>query len=287
MNTNRFSQLSQEPIFIIGAARSGTTWVYDIFNAHPLVAGVFESWLFTPRDGVGSLFSEAHWPPNYSGLSRTLSREELIPLVRNFVENVMSFAIEDDHRFLVEKSPSHLYQMALILDIFPKARFIHVVRDGRDVAVSVLAAAQSWVPGWKTTFGRNVASSAKAWHDAVRRVRRQSETLGEEHVLEVRYEALKEHPIQTYREMFDFCSIPYQDADLETILKKTDFATNYKPGETKFRRGGRTGDWKQAFSRRDAMTFHAVAGSMLIELGYEEDGQWCRQSPRKRRGAQD
>ena len=161
-----------------------------------------------------------------------------------------------------------------------------MVRDGRDVVVSVQAAANSWVPNWKKTFGRSTAASAKAWHDAVRRVLRQSRELGAEHFLEIRYEALKQDPFAGYRQMFDFCGIPYDDAILQSIFEKTDFDTNYKPGEEKFRRGGRTGDWKQVFSRRDALTFQAVAGSMLIELGYEPNTRWARIPARKRTGRQ-
>ncbi|MCP4415120.1 MAG: sulfotransferase, partial [Chloroflexi bacterium] len=99
---NRFSQLKSDPIFILGAARSGTTWVYDIFTAHPQVAGVFESWLFTRDNGLGSLFTEAHWPPKYSGLGRLLARDDVLAYAQQIAQNIMSNAIESEHRFLVE-----------------------------------------------------------------------------------------------------------------------------------------------------------------------------------------
>ena len=156
------------------------------------------------------------------------------------------------------------------------------MRDGRDVAVSVLDAASSWVPIWKASFGRSVAASAKAWVDAVRRARRHGRELGPERFLEIRFEAIRNDPRPCYREMFDFCGIPYDEALLKDIHDKTDFAGNYKGGTGKFRRGGRTGDWKAAFSRKDALVFQAVAGDLLIELGYENHGAWARTSPRKR-----
>ncbi|MDW7759177.1 MAG: sulfotransferase [Acidobacteriota bacterium] len=276
------SRLAAGPIFIVGAARSGTTWVYDIFNAHPKVAGVFESWLFTPKDGLGSLFTEAHWPPKFSGLGRLLRREELVRHAREFAETILGHAVGDEHRYLVEKSPSHLFHIPFIGEIFPASRFIHVVRDGRDVAVSVLDAAASWVPIWKSSFGRSIASSAKAWGDAVRRAQRYGRELGPDRFLEIRYETLRNDPLSQFREMFDFCGIPYDDALLKIIEDKTDFSKNYRGGAGKFRRGGRAGDWKTTFSRKDALVFQAVAGTLLIELGYEHSMDWVRTSPRKR-----
>lgn len=269
----KFSQLEQEPIFIIGAARSGTTWMYDILTAHPEVAGVFESWLFTRDNGLGSLFTAAHWPPKHSGLGRYLKRDQVLSTVRQTAHTLMGEAIEPKHKFLVEKSPSHLYSMKLIAEIFPNARFIHVLRDGRDVCVSVQAAARSWMPDWKRTFGGSMEASAKSWHDAVQRARNDGKSLGER-FFEIRYETLKADPVNSYKKLFDFCGIPCTDTILEDIFQKTDFALNFKGDEEGFRRGGRTGDWYGSFSLTDAYKFNRTAGELLEQLGYADDKQW-------------
>ena len=273
---NKFSQLKTDPVFILGAARSGTTWVFDIFNAHPKVAGVFESWLFTRDNGVGSLFSPAHWPPGASGLGRFLEREQVLNLTQEMVQRLMSQAIETEHQFMVEKSPSHLYAIPFIEEIFPQARFIHVLRDGRDVCVSVRAATRSWMPDWQRTFGSSMAASAKSWHDAVRRASNEGKRLGDRY-LEVRYEELRTEPISNYRKMFDFCGIPYDDEILQEIFTKTDFDLNFKGGEEKFRRGGRIGDWQTHFSLTDAYKFDQAAGQLLLNKGYVDDARWWRQ----------
>lgn len=268
-----FDQVNQEPIFVIGAARSGTTWVYDILTAHPEVAGIYESWLFTPNNGIGALFTSAHWPPKRSGLGRLLEREELIAYVRDMVMNIMGRALKPEHRFLVEKSPSHLFAMPFISEIFPGARFIHVLRDGRDVSVSVRAAAKSWVPEWGRTFGRSIRTSARAWKYAVRRARHDGEKLGDR-FFEIRYEEINRNPDGAYCRLFDFCGISYDDEILHTAFDATDFDRNFKPKETGFRRGGRVGDWRRHFGLRDALIFNLVAGDMLVELGYEKDRRW-------------
>ncbi len=278
---NRFSQLKSDPIFILGAARSGTTWVYDIFSAHPNVAGVFESWLFTKENGIGSWFTHAHWPPKASGLGRFLQREQVVEISREVVQQMMSQAIEPEHQFMVEKSPSHLYAIKLIQEIFPQARFIHVLRDGRDVCVSVRAATRSWMPDWKRSFGSSMTQSAKSWRDAVRRARNEGKALGD-HFLEVRYEELRTDPFPNYKKMFDFCGIPYDDAILQSIFEKTDFELNYKGGEGKFRRGGRIGDWQTHFSLMDAYHFQRATDKMLLNTGYAKDEKWWQDFWRQR-----
>jgi len=270
---NSLFQLKSDPIFVVGAARSGTTWVYDIFASHPEVAGAYETWLFTPENGLGALFGSAHWPPRRSGLSRVLSRESLLAETRRFASQVLTHVLEEQHRFLVEKSPSHLYQMNLIHEIYPKARFVHVLRDGRDVAVSVRAAARSWVPQWGQTFGRSISTTALAWKHAIRKARKSGQALGDL-FLEIRYEEIKSNPYTSYRTLFDFCGIPYDDTIMESIFQATDFETNYKAKETGFRRGGRVGDWKDHFSFIDSIRFNLAAGDVLIETGYETDRSW-------------
>ena len=269
----QFQQLTQDPIFIIGPARSGTTWVYDIMTTHPLVAGIYESWLFTPQHGIGSLFTEAHWPISRSGLGNFIPRESVLQYNRELIIKIMSHAIQPGHEYLVEKSPSHIYAIPLIQEFFPRARFICVLRDGRDVAVSVRAAARSWMKAWKDSFGRSIRFSALAWKNAIRKARHDAALLGDRY-LEIRYEEIHRDPIAAYQTLFDFCQIPYEESLLEVILQSTDFNSNYKAGENKFRRGGRVGDWKRSLSFIDKIIFKQIAGDMLIELGYEYDRSW-------------
>jgi len=285
MDTCRpFDQLARDPIFIVGAARSGTTWLYDILTTHPAVAGVFESWLFTPENGLRNLFGPAHFPGKYSGLGRLLERGELLGHTRDMAIRVMSHAIQPGQRFLVEKSPSHLFAMLFIREVFPGARFIHILRDGRDVGVSVRAASRSWMQAWQDTFGRTVRSSARAWKHAVKRAHHDRGALGDS-FLEIRYEDVRQDPFEAYRRMFDFCSIPYDEPLLQTIFQATDFARNYQPKETAFRRGGRVGDWRRQLGLLDAFSFHREAGDLLLDLQYEHDrGWWWKHFLNRKRG---
>lgn len=262
------------PIFVVGAARSGTTWVHDILGAHPQVHCVYESWLFTLQDGLGSLLARQHWDQaTPSGFARNIDRETMIAHARQFSKALLTDGMSADQHYVVEKSPSHLYVIPLIREVFPKARFIHAVRDGRDVSVSVKAAARSWMPAWRKTFGRSVYHSGLAWKGAMRRGQVLGAELGDR-LLEVRYERLKAEPRGTSRRILDFCGIPYDDAILDEILEKTDFARNFGGKEKGFRRGGRVGDWKTQLSLWEALLFNLSAGDMLIRCGYESNRWW-------------
>jgi protein-tyrosine sulfotransferase len=267
------SVLDSGPIFVVGSARSGTTWVYDILTAHPVVAGAYETWLFTGKNGLGSLFNGAHWPKKPSGLGRLLSREDLVVHVREFATNVLSHAIQPEHRHLVEKSPSHVLVMPLIFELFPNGRFIHVIRDGRDVSVSVRAAAHSWVPAWRASFGASIRTSARAWRRDIRTARRDSTQLGMRY-MEIRYEELRSAPQEGYARLFDFCGISYDQERLNRVIAATDFAGHFRPNERGFRRAGRIGDWKTHFNIKDRFIFNCMAGDLLIELGYERNHKW-------------
>ena len=271
--TGTLDQLSEAPIFVIGVSRSGTTWVYDMLTAHPQVGGILESWLFSAVNGVGSLFSSAHWPHRSVGLGRFLTRELLLGHVRGFAAGIMQLALEPHHRYLVEKSPAHLYTVPLISGLFPAARFIHVLRDGRDVCVSIRAATRSWMPEWKKNQGRSTWVSAKTWKNAVRRAQRDGRALGNRW-LEVRYESIHADPAAGVRLLYEFCKIPYTPDLVETVLDTTDFNKNYREDERRFRRAGRVGDWQTHFSVVDAIVFNLAAGDLLKELGYEKSRCW-------------
>lgn len=264
------AHLAQGPIFIVGATRSGTTWVYDILTTHPQVAGVSESFMFSPV-GLSGLFRPIHHGD--AGLGRLLSREELILEVRELASRLLARALGPEHRYLVEKSGSHAQVMSLIGEVFPTARFVHVLRDGRDVCVSVRASALTWAPGWGRTWARNMYSAAREWATIVSSARDHAADLGER-FLEIRYEDIKRNPFEAYRRLFDFCGIPHDEVLLRHVFERTDFESNYRPREDAFHRRGQVGDWKTHFNLLDAWAFKRAAGRELIEHGYETTSRW-------------
>jgi hypothetical protein len=282
-------QLATGPVFVVGAARSGTSWVYDMLVAHPEVAGAFETWMFTRDLGLGTLFHDSHWTRDYpegytgppAGLGQLMSRDEMVADVRALAGRWLARAIGPGNRFLVEKSPPHLHVLSLIAEVFPSARFVHVLRDGRDVVVSIGAAARSWNPAWQRPGRRMVTHYALAWQAEIAVVREASTDLGDRY-LEVRYEELRADPRAGYRELLRFCDIPCDDALVEEIVGATDLG-RLKTGESTFRRTGDGREWLQRWSVLDARRFARAAGPMLERTGYESDPRWWMRCGLRRR----
>jgi hypothetical protein len=172
----------------------------------------------------------------------------------------------------------------------PDARVIHLVRDGRDVAASMNAAAGGWGRGWAPA---DVETAARSW---VRHVQaaREYRLIGFRY-REVRYESLLDADIDTLRDLFDFLELPvgpeecarvYEACALDRMRASTtvdpilvggDFAP-YATGRTEpdgFFGAGAVGTWRDTWSARERLQFRAIAGMELERLGYELDGRWA------------
>lgn len=271
--------------------------MYDLLTAHPLVGGAFESWMFSPRHGIGGVFAPEQWDPEHLaktaegvdrpfGLHQMVTRDEVVGQVRELVSTWLSRRLEPGHRFLVEKTPSHLIGMDTISEVFPDARFIHVIRDGRDVAVSVQAAAESWNPGLGSRGG-SFGAAARSWRSTVDAIA-EAGARRPERYLEVTYEALHGDPGPVVSRMLEFCEIPEDDGRPEELIRTSRFSTHEKRGQDSFRRSGRVGDWRASMGPLDALRFERAAGELLIRLGYEQEPGWWRRQlrPKRFRGGQ-
>lgn len=282
-------QLAEGPIFVTGHARSGTTWVFDLLTSHLEVAGVLESWLFVRDFGFAGLFDQ--WTPQLLelgqrdrgqavGLSQMVSREELAAELRAFLGGLLARRLEPQHRFLVEKSPTPYMEIGPAAEVFPDARFIHVTRDGRDVAVSLRAAGGSWFRPWAQFAAggqlgrcRGLHEAGRSWTRTIGRLRRHGERLGDRY-MEITYERLAADTADSLRRLFEFCAIPHDQTTVETALQATNFERHFPGGEDQFRRGGRVGDWRARFGLLDAIAFEAGSNGRLVVEGYESSRAW-------------
>ena len=179
--------------------------------------------------------------------------------------------MDEGQRYLVAKEPIDVRATSIL---FPEARFVHVVRDGRSVALSMRRASETWDP----TMGVGLPMSvrADAWRRQVENIRAHRDALPDRY-LEVRYETMRADPVAAIRTLFDFSGIEY-DQDLALSISRSTDLSSY--GETArrsgFRGGGEGRSWASEFSVRDAVGFHRAAGSLLLELGYEADRTWLR-----------
>lgn len=284
-------RLDAPPVFVVGEPRSGTTWVYDLLVFPDEVCGILESWLFTPGLGLGSLFDRAHWDAERVeevsrlagrrlGLGQLLTRGELVEQVRTISADWLGRKLEPRHRFLVEKTPLHLHFVETIAEVYPEARFVHVLRDGRDVAVSVDAAARSWNPGWRPLDRRGIYRFAQRWRVAMGHASRLRELLGSR-FLEVRYEDLGADPEGAVRRLYAFCGFPEGDLASRAV-EATDFRRYEGRGEDRFRRRGVRGEWRERLDRLDALLFQLGARDALVGRDYERSRLWWMGHRRRR-----
>lgn len=130
------------PIVILGAARSGTTLLAQLLEAHPdLVLWLEAKYLWRYRQPPGD-------PDTRAGGDAT-------PEVKRYIRRrLKAFVDRGDGRRLLEKTPSNCFRVPFVDAVLPGARYVHVIRDGRDVAVS---ARQIWDSREETGFWQRLS----------------------------------------------------------------------------------------------------------------------------------
>lgn len=277
-----FAPLAGPPVFIAGVARSGTTWVLDLFERHPEVCAVMETWLFTQTHGVTGVFAQPQWVPEFYEMQRgktgldhaavqLLPYEEMAAELGELVASWLMRAVKPGQSYLVEKGPMDIDAVAAM---FPEARFIHVLRDGRDVAVSLDVASKSWAPEMQKT---TLAVRGAHWAAGVDAARESGRALGDRY-LEVRYEDLRNDFASSAQMLFEFAGVPFDAALIEQIRTDTQLdGYSSASRESRFRGKGRAGGWRDHFTRRDARDFGRATGDLLVELGYAQSSRWWRE----------
>jgi hypothetical protein len=151
-----------------------------------------------------------------------------------------------------------------IAELLPEARFVHIIRDGRNVALSLTEA----------PFGPDsLEAAARFWSRRVEKGRADGRALGPDWYREVRYEDLVEDPEAQLRPLCDFLDLPYDDAMLHYYerdagisrgLKNPEIHRNLAQPPTRNVR-----DWREQMSPRDVARFESIAGAALEDFGYE------------------
>jgi hypothetical protein len=273
------AQLDAGPIFVCGHIRSGTTWVLDVLGAHPLVANLFESLIFT-GNGLGQLLDDFHFSQDLQqsafgrtvGLGQLLTREEALADLRRLCDAWLAEALEPRHRYLVEKTPADAAAMNALAALYPDASVVHVLRDGRDVAISTAVARRTWQRKEELQDSPREGATdlwriGLRWQNHVTNVRGHALSLPLP-FHEVRYEDMHAKPVESARRLFQFCQIPCDNELLERIVEQTHFSKLPKAGPTQFRRSGQVGGWRREWSRWQLLLFTAAAGEALEQTGY-------------------
>ena len=175
-----------------------------MLGQHPDIAAGPESGLFTRDGGLGNLiidyFGRPKKPSQYR-LRAYVDETEFVALVHELAEKILIRHQERSGKsFLVEKTPAHAFAVPQIARLFPDARFVYLLRDGRDVVTSIIHAARSWMPNWP----KHVHEAALMWKEYNEAVLSARSSLSSENLLLVRYEDLQSDTKKMLRTCFAF-----------------------------------------------------------------------------------
>jgi hypothetical protein len=261
------------PVFVLGCGRSGTSLFgallrkYTKVNFGPETQFIVD--IYRRLDTYGDLQRDANfrlliadiarercferWQHRF-GFQLDASRVAAEARERTYA-GVLTAIFEQfaAHHGMVrwgEKSPNYDRDLGVILELFPQARFIHIVRDGRDVALST----------FKCFFGaKNAYKAALDWRREVSWVQQFQAVLPPHQFMEVRYEDLLRQPRATFARIIEFLRISDPDGQLLDFIAER-IKEDLRP-ET-------AGKWSREFTPGDCSVFEGVAGDMLRSFGY-------------------
>ena len=265
--------MSRDYVFLVGAPRSGTTWLQIMLSRHPDVSTCQETHLFSSF--LAAL--QAHWRSYEKsrrgvGLQAAISRDRFIELQRHFAVSVLDSIGTTET--ILEKTPAHITVIDDIREVLPGARFIHIVRDPRSVAASLAAAGKDWGRNWAST---NAVRNARRWvANVTAGLQLRDDDPWVYH--ELRYEDLLEEPARHLAQVLawmgidpseDFCAKVAEESRIENIRQSgAQNAWDLTKEPQGFFRKGRADGWKEDLSGRDVAAVESVAGPLMEQLGY-------------------
>src|SRR6266436_558019 len=292
-------QLDPMPI-IVGAPRSGTTLLRLMLDTHPELA-------IPPETGFLKLAIELKGRDHKlrERFIRALTRYPTeapcwpdfeIPeaVFRTALTAISPFSIADGYRAFYrlyagrfgksrwgDKTPLYCMDLPTIREVLPEARFVHIIRDGRAVALSLK---RMWF-----SPSDKIGDLARYWRHCVLEARRAG--AGRPDYLEIRYEDLILNADTTLRQICDFIDLEYDEAMLQYYVRAPfrlrehkgrtlSDGTSLVTQEARIGQQQRTTEpldptqvfaWKSVISPTEKKEFEAVAGDLLADLGYETE----------------
>lgn len=301
----------REKFFILGHARSGTTLLMRLLRLHPDVHCNYQAHFFTRKPMLKSLVNT---PETEEWLTRKSNRwnqgRDLSPLVlRAAADFIMERDAAREGKSIVgDKSPSSTIHGQVVRDahaLYPDAKIIYIVRDGRDVLISerfrnfveeskFLTAEDKRImsdlrvdsapfsDGRRSIFTEtSIRNIAKRWADDLHEIDSEGVNLYGENYISLRYEDLLAQPFAELSRLWKFLGVKKIGRALEKQLlaemssnPDEEWQAKRNEGIASFLPKGQAGNWRRLFTEKDKALFKEVAGELLVKWGYEKDLSW-------------
>lgn len=289
----RVEPVQNTPIFVIGNPRSGTTLLRLMLTAHPNIGIPPESgWLvelynkYHQQELAGNMVED--FVDDLLGVPKIeewqLDREGLLARLQCLGPISYGAAADQIYRFYLEKqglkirwgdkNNYYLNHIEKLVTLFPEAQFLHIVRDGRDVACSYRDLAQE-TGRYAPTLPSGICEAALHWTKNVNRIEKSFARIDSRGSFTIRYEDLVNDPEATLKRVCDFLGEDFDDSmltfdelnkseNLEPEIYMSWKALTRHPLTT-----ARVGRWQREMFLEDQFLFGLVANRTLRAYGYE------------------
>ncbi|MGH9161346.1 MAG: sulfotransferase family protein, partial [Vicinamibacteraceae bacterium] len=274
--------MSTAPIFIVGLNRSGTTLLRLMLDAHSRIAIPNESHFFLRYYKRRAELADLREPHRRVALVEQILREPYVQrwdrkLAPSDIDLGQCTSLEETIRQIYlayarlfgkdlwgDKTPEYSTEAHVLNRMFPDARFIHLIRDGRDVALSIIQ--RKWGPD-------DFVTAMRAWAQDVTWTRKMLGMLPEDRYVELRFEDLIARPEAELRRVTEFLGVGFE----EQMLRYSEGAEETVGGNIHTRIHGHLSKpplatqglkWMRTLSAADQAVAHELAGPVLAELGY-------------------
>ena len=284
------------PTFIVGTGRCGSTMFHDVLSTHPALGWLSQYVHRYPRrprlnavlvgrakrGWAGRVLRRHLYPaepyrfwetycPGFSTPFRDLLASDLTAKSSRALNKAVALANPTGLRFLAKITGWP--RVGLLGEAFPDAKFVHVIRDGRAVVNSSIAAPyfegwagpSNWTRGeldkdqtarWEASGRSFVVLAAIGWENRMRAFTDAGRLIGSERYLEIRYEEFCDSPLEILKQVIAFVGLPDADTPefFKIISRKSFRSQNEK--------------WRQDLTPRQQEDLQRCLQPYLMELGY-------------------
>ena len=260
--------MMNQPIFLGGCERSGTTLLRVILDTHSnihcgpeskIIAKTIPAWM-NQRQTNTDILREYY----------RFTDETIDALYRNIILTAISRGHTITTPWIAEKSPQNVFYYHHIRALFPQSPIINMVRDGRDVVASLLEMDWCSDMGKPLDFTINIEAACHRWLTAVNANATFQTNAMSAPYLQLRYEDLVSEPKAVITEILAFLGESWEDSLLDFHLVKRELGDESSSATVQNRiTENRIGRWRSRFTGEDIKLLNAVLGDALHRLGYE------------------